>query len=236
MKKFLTAVPVLIAIAGLLTSLFIARGLETGKIAGLSISGNRLLNFTWNMQLMILPVSLAAIGAAFAFDRKNARSFFRFSLGYARQAGAQESEWPVIGPLIALAFTLGTIMYMSFSVSAQGGAINASFFRLLPLVLLFSFTNAWTEEMVSRFVIVTGLHGRLSTTAICLISATVFGLAHLSGTPGGPFGVVASGVMGGLLAKSVIETRSMGWALLIHFLQDVVIFGAGAMVLAGEHG
>ena len=58
--------------------------------------------------------------------------------------------------------------------------------------------------------------------------------AHYFGTPSGIFGVVMSGLMGWLLAKSVIETRGLAWALLIHFLQDVVIFGAGAMIIAGN--
>ena len=46
--------------------------------------------------------------------------------------------------------------------------------------------------------------------------------------------IITSGFLGWLLAKSVIETKGLGWALLIHFLQDVVIFGAGAMIIAGQ--
>ncbi|MDZ4714742.1 MAG: hypothetical protein SH819_04660 [Cytophagales bacterium] len=60
----------------------------------------------------------------------------------------------------------------------------------------------------------------------------MFGLPHFFGTQNGVFGVIMSGLLGWLLAKSVIETKSLGWALLIHFLQDVVIFGAGAMIVA----
>jgi hypothetical protein len=59
-------------------------------------------------------------------------------------------------------------------------------------------------------------------------------LAHIYGTPNGVFGVIASGTLGWFLAKSVIETRGLGWAWFIHFLQDVVIFGSGALVLAGH--
>ncbi|HMJ71141.1 MAG TPA: CPBP family intramembrane glutamic endopeptidase [Cyclobacteriaceae bacterium] len=124
---------------------------------------------------------------------------------------------------------------MSFRVIPQHGVMNGSFFELLPLVLLFAATNAWSEEIFSRFVIVSGLYGKLKPDVICLISAGIFGMAHFAfGTPGGLFGVVASGTMGWFMAKSVIETKGMGWALFIHFLQDVVIFGAGAMVLAGQ--
>jgi membrane protease YdiL (CAAX protease family) len=112
--------------------------------------------------------------------------------------------------------------------------VNETFYKLIPLVLLFAATNAWTEEILSRFVIVAGLHGKLSPDAICWISSIIFGLGHFFGTPNGIFGVIASGILGWLLAKSVFETKSLGWALLIHFLQDVVIFGAGAMTLAGQ--
>jgi hypothetical protein len=42
-----------------------------------------------------------------------------------------------------------------------------------------------------------------------------------------------AGLMGWILAKSMIETKALGWALFIHFFQDVVIFGGGAMIIAG---
>jgi uncharacterized protein len=123
---------------------------------------------------------------------------------------------------------------MSMTVASQHGVMNETFFNLMPLVLLMAATNAWSEEMISRLVVVAGLHGRVSSSAICGISAGLFGLAHFYGTPSGFFGVIASSALGWFLARSMVETKSMGWALFIHFLQDVVIFGAGAMVLAGS--
>jgi membrane protease YdiL (CAAX protease family) len=125
-------------------------------------------------------------------------------------------------------------MFMSVSVAAQGGELNGIFLRLLPLVLLLAASNAWTEEIFTRFVIVAGLSGKLSPTAVCWTSALVFGLPHFFGTPSGVVGMAMAGLMGWMLAKSMIETRSMAWALTIHFLQDVVICGGGAMVLAGQ--
>jgi len=139
------------------------------------------------------------------------------------------------GTLVAVFFTLGTASLMSFGVIQQQGAINGSFFSLLPLVILFAVTNAWSEEIIARFVIVSGLHGKLPADVICWISAVVFGLAHIAGTPNGLFGVIAAGALGWLLAKSVLVTGGLGWALLIHCLQDLVIFGAGAMIIAGGH-
>ncbi|HTF28965.1 MAG TPA: CPBP family intramembrane glutamic endopeptidase [Flavitalea sp.] len=123
---------------------------------------------------------------------------------------------------------------MSIGVSSQNGLINDSFFTLIPLVLLFSATNAWSEEIFSRFVIVAGLDGKLKPGTICWISAIIFGIPHFLGTPSGIFGVLMSGLLGWILAKSVIETRGLSWALLIHSLQDVIIFGAGARIIAGQ--
>ena len=111
--------------------------------------------------------------------------------------------------------------------------INGTFWKFLPLVLLFAATNAWSEEILSRFVIVAGLHDKLRPSVICWISAAIFGVPHFFGTPSGIFGVMMAGLMGWILAKSMLETKALGWALFIHFLQDLVIFGAGAMIIAG---
>jgi hypothetical protein len=56
---------------------------------------------------------------------------------------------------------------------------------------------------------------------------------HFFGTPSGIFGALMAGLMGWLLARSMLETKSLGWALFIHFLHDLVIFGGGAMIIAG---
>jgi membrane protease YdiL (CAAX protease family) len=78
---------------------------------------------------------------------------------------------------------------------------------LLPLVLLFAATNAWSEEIISRFVIVAGLYGKLSPSVICWISAVIFGGPHFFGTPSGIFGVMMAGLMGWILAKSMLEQK-----------------------------
>jgi len=184
------------------------------------------------MQLYILPISFVGLGFLFFYDRNSFRSFFRFKLN---TVDDHQSTWKTLGPILAIAFTVGTVLLMSFNVMASNGTINTTFFRLLPLVILFAATNAWSEEMVSRFVIVAGLFGKIRPTVICWISAIIFGIPHFLGTPSGLSGVVMSGLLGWLLAKSVIETKSLGWALFIHFLQDMAIFGAGAMIISGSN-
>lgn len=222
--------PIAIAAAGVFTVAGSAQLLSKGKLALLNISSYPVINLTYTTQFYGLVVSTLGLIFVFCYYRNSFRKFFRFGLFYPDDSA---SNWYTLGPAIAVAFTIGSVVMMSFGVSAQNGKMNDHFFRLLPLVFLFSATNAWTEEVISRFVLISGLYGKIKPNAICWISATIFGLPHFFGTPSGVFGVFMSGLLGWILAKSVLETRSMGWALLIHFLQDLVIFGAGAMILAG---
>jgi membrane protease YdiL (CAAX protease family) len=204
----------------------VGRLLGSGTIPVWTISENMEINFSFTLQVMVLVVSFAAIGFVYFFDKTSFKTFFRLRTSRA------ENDWNTLGPVVAIAFTLGTTMYMSFAVASKHGVVNGQFWKLLPLVLLFAATNAWSEEILSRFVIVAGLHGRLSPPVICWISSVIFGVPHFFGTPSGIFGVMMAGLMGWILAKSMLETKALGWALFIHFLQDVVIFGGGAMIIA----
>lgn len=225
------ALPIAVSAAGLFTVAYLGYLLLEGHLPVFGVSTFRLINFTFTMQLGGLVVSLAALLVLYLYDRVAFRTFFRFRL---RTPDDTASTWPVLGPVLLVAFSMGLIAMMSFTVAAGKGTMNGTFFSLLPLVLVFAATNAWTEEILSRCVIVAGLSGKLPPSAICWISGVLFGVAHVRGTPSGVFGVITTGILGGLLAKSVVDTRSLGWALLIHFFLDVIIFGAGAMVLAGS--
>lgn len=215
-------VPVLIGLAGLLSMTLLAYLLDTGTLPKWQISPYEIVNLTFTMQVMVLPLSFVALGSMYFLNKENFKTFFRAGF---------KSSWNLYGLLIAITFTAGNALMMS----AVHGTVNNTFFSLVPYVILFSATNAWSEEIFSRFVIVAGLHGKLKPGVICYISAIIFGLPHFFGTPSGITGVIMSGLLGWFLARSVIETRGMGWAFLIHFLQDLVIFGAGAMIIAGNN-
>jgi len=221
------AIPVLVSAMGVSLAAAIALLLGNGTISTWVISENKEINFSFTLQIMVLVVSFAAMGFVYFFNKTCFRIFFRL------RTSREENDWNTLGPVLAVGFTLGTTMYMSFAVASKHGVINGQFWRLLPLVLLFAAINAWSEEVISRFVIVAGLYGKLSPSVICWISAVIFGGPHFFGTPSGIFGVMMAGLMGWILAKSMLETKALGWALFIHFLQDVVIFGGGAMIIAG---
>lgn len=222
--------PIVIGAGGLLYMLAIAYFLNNGSLPVWVISPHRVVNFSFTMQMMVLPVSFVALALLYWYDSKNFRKFFRFRFRSPRK----NDQWHLYGPVVLLAFSAGNMLMMLMSMSVGKGVFNEKFVSLLPLVLLLSITNAWSEEIFSRLVIVAGLDGKIKPDIICLVSGLLFGLAHIEGTPGGFFGIIVTGALGWLLAKSVIETRAIGWALLIHFILDVIIFGAGAMIIA--HG
>jgi uncharacterized protein len=230
-KSISIVIPVIIGLGGLLLMTLIAYLLHKGTLPTWEISEHKILNFTFTMQFMALPLSFLAIGFMFIYRKEYATKFFRLAI----KPTDKNSQWLAYGPMVGMLLTLGTGLFMSGGVMAEHGTINQSFLALLPFVLLFSATNAWSEEIFSRFVIMAGLDGKVKPEIICLVSGIIFGVPHFFfGTPSGVFGVLMSGLLGWFLAKSVVETGGLGWAMLIHFLQDVMIFGAGAMILASQ--
>jgi membrane protease YdiL (CAAX protease family) len=224
------AIPILVGSIGLISMTLIANFLHNGSFPLIEVSPHKIVSHTFTMQIMVLPISFIAVGMMFFYDREKFRKFFRVSL---RQSSAT-NNWNSYGPVLAIVITLGNALLMSPAVIAEHGVMNPTFIELIPWVVFFSAANAWSEEIFARFVIVAGLDGKINPATICVISGIIFGVPHFFGTPGGFFGVIVTSGLGWILAKSVVETKGLGWAWVIHFLQDVIIFGAGSMIVAGN--
>lgn len=82
------------------------------------------------------------------------------------------------------------------------------------------------EESITRLGVVVVLKDRLTDKTIPIFSALIFGIIHYWRNPGGFPGVILAGFLAWFLAKSILETKGIFWAWLIHFLQDVIIFSA----------
>jgi membrane protease YdiL (CAAX protease family) len=98
--------------------------------------------------------------------------------------------------------------------------------KFLPYAVAFALVNAFVEEMITRLGVIVALKDMMPDHRIALISGGLFGFVHYWGTPGGFGGVLLAGFLGWLLAKSILETRGIFWAWLIHFFQDVIIISA----------
>lgn len=137
----------------------------------------------------------------------------------------KNDNWKNVGVNFAIIITIVTIIIMYFSIKNKTFD-NINFVTLLPFVVIFSLSNAFIEEMMYRFGVVVALQRIISDKKIALVSGLIFGSIHYFGIPGGLIGVIVAGFLGWFLAKSIIETKGIFWAYLIHFLQDFVIISA----------
>lgn len=194
-----------------------------------------------NAQAQRFIIAVLMVGVSWLVLRdRNAFFFAKGDLnapaGPLKLAGVMGTgTWCKRGPLIALALCAGLTL---FAVIA-GGAPLSNLSRALPLmpyVILFAAMNAFGEEMNYRAPQLGALQGPVGPAQALLMTAAYFGIGHFYGVPYGVIGVVMSFVLGWVLGKSMLETKGMFWAWLIHFCMDVVIFtfmAAGSVTPGG---
>lgn len=133
-------------------------------------------------------------------------------------------RWNVIAP--ALLLVISTVLLVQLSI------VSHASHRFHPLLLLlglgtavvFAALNAICEEFRFRCVLLA--HGIRSVGVGQAVAATsvLFALAHFGGHPSGFSGMALAGFFAWVMARSMVDTRGLGWAWLFHFIQDVIIF------------
>lgn len=128
-----------------------------------------------------------------------------------------------IGRNFAIILRLGTL---AFLVLAGRPPVNIVIraLPLLPFVLIAAVLNAFNEEMTYKASFLSVLENVVGKYQALWLMAVYFGIGHFYGIPYGVIGVIMAGFLGWFLGKSMLETRGVGWAWLIHFVQDVLIF------------
>lgn len=200
----------------------------------LTIFERDLYNHEISYQITVLLLAVVLIGIIYAMTGKTGLSY----LNLKRRDGKirpepwigikpKETEtWRHLGLNFAIVITLVTSIVIYFQV-IQGGRMSLELFPGLLLVIVFALTNAFSEEIIFRFSFVAVVHHSGYSPYVAQgLAAAIFGGIHYFGTPGGIPGVLMAALIGWILAKSMLETRGLFWALAIHFLQDVVIFSA----------
>ncbi len=137
-----------------------------------------------------------------------------------------QENWGHVGRNFAIVISLVTTFIIYFQVIKSNTIPFGKILYVLPFGIVFSLTNSFVEEMITRFGVVVALKGVFSDKVIAFIAAIIFGIVHYWGTPGGMTGVLTAGFLGWFLAKSILETQGIFWAWFIHFLQDVIILTA----------
>lgn len=222
------AIPIVLTVV-YTAALSLAGGLS--RIIGLEVSGNSFVNRQVTYQVILLLITGVSLLTTYILNRENFLTYFSF--GQISIPGnelkffgiKQGDSWLKTGLSLCVVITGVTVVFMYFQLTKTD--VDWS---ILPngifWIVLFSLTNSFGEEMIYRMGLVSPLQGLLTPTKLFLISAVIFGLAHINGMPSGIIGIALAGILGFVLAKSVFETQGFFWAWLIHFLQDLVIIGS----------
>ncbi len=233
MLEILTPLAIVIAA----TILMLRLGMIAEKFQ-LPVSKLSYINTQFKYQLLLLPVAMLVLAAAYALNTSN----FSALAGMGNIAApakevswmgiAEGESWLNVGSNLTFFITLATLSFVYLQFRKTGGA--NLLLPYLPWVLLFSLMNSFAEEAIFRIGILVPLFGVIDTSYVLIISAVAFGAPHLRGMPNGMAGMLMAGLLGWILAKSVLETSGVFWAWGIHFLQDIVIYSALAMAAAKQ--
>jgi membrane protease YdiL (CAAX protease family) len=204
-----------------------------------SVSGLEYINTQSKYQTLLLGVAILVLFAIYLVNGANFSTFLASGNIAAPAKGvswlgiSDGESWLSLGASLSFFITLATSTFVYLQFRKSGGGLR-KIVPFIPWILLFSVTNSFSEEVVYRLGIIVPLVGSVDTAYILLISAAAFGAPHLRGMPNGIVGALMAGLLGWLLAKSVIETNGIFWAWFIHFLQDIVIFSAFVMAAANK--
>lgn len=139
-------------------------------------------------------------------------------------------SWTVFGRNYAI---IATGILLFFLVPALRPSLNNFSVGLLLFAAVCAAMNAFAEEFLYRAALLPQLLPAFGKSTAILIAAIWFGLAHYFGVPSGITGVLITAIGGWFFAKSMVETRGMGWPWFMHFVSDfavyMVILLAGAL-------
>ncbi len=133
-------------------------------------------------------------------------------------------NWLATGIKFAVIISGVTGAYLYFGYQEALAEVQIYQWLLALLIALpLAFTNSFTEGIITRWTIAEGLTGSLAKYAPW-VSALIFGTAHYFGVPGGFVGTIMAGFLAWLLTRSIQDTKGIGWAWIVHFIQDILIF------------
>ncbi|MBI5841958.1 MAG: CPBP family intramembrane metalloprotease [Chloroflexi bacterium] len=148
------------------------------------------------------------------------------------KAGA---TWNKAGRTSAIVLSLGTLTFLILAGRPSLDIVVRAL-PFLPVILLASAVNAFSEEMFAKASFLSVLEDVVGKHQALWLMASAFGIGHFYGIPYGVVGVLMAGFLGWWLGKSMLETRGLWWAWFIHFMQDLWIFAfavVGSIVPGG---
>jgi membrane protease YdiL (CAAX protease family) len=143
-------------------------------------------------------------------------------------------SWVKLTPIFSILFLVITGSFLVFRLHVNSSDILFSrLMTALPYVVLFPILNAIIEEVRFRNVLLAIGEPVLGGTTVLLMTTTLFGLSHFgsflgtSGTNGslvaGLVYAVGAAYIGWICGRSILETRGVLAAWIIHGCSDLVI-------------
>jgi membrane protease YdiL (CAAX protease family) len=141
-----------------------------------------------------------------------------------RKRGSTEFlRWGRFGPIMFV-FLAGLTAYVAAPMLAGATDIGAAL-PFLGVAALAALLNAFWEEVAYRAAPLSQLRRAVGPTMGVVILAAWFGLGHFyGGIPSGFIGALVTGLAALLFGRAMIETRGLGWPLVLHFAGDLVIY------------
>lgn len=151
-------------------------------------------------------------------------------IGPVRWLGIKPGEsWKVFGWIFTSGAGIAVLITLAFSVPLTATAFSHAL-PLLPVAILLAALNAFAEESYFRASMLSTLSNLIGKDQALLLACIFFGLAHwVYGSPPGLIGFAMTAFLAFLLGKSMLETKGMLWAWIIHFVPDVLIFFSYAL-------
>ena len=195
----------------------------------------------------LLGIGLPVVGALFLFNIGNrTKSFVSYQIitllgavviSAVALATSPNSSIYKLGDLTApadnfIGASYGAFTLIAFAVTTlvvylqvvRGKEIDKSLLIRFALIALpLSAMNALTEELIFRAAIMQSIIHVAGPVIVVVLSGLLFGIPHYFGNPGKLPGVVMSTFLGVIAAQSIFDTGGLGWAWIMHFVQDVPI-------------
>jgi membrane protease YdiL (CAAX protease family) len=152
----------------------------------------------------------------------------RKSLGWLR-AGRIDRN-PVTATAAIIVLSSSALVFYQLTFRPDLTALGA----LMPLDLLggvmfagifFPLLNATLEELVFRGVLFDAVEAEWGWPVALVVTAIIFGVAHVSGYPPGPVGAVLAGLYGSVLGLLRVWVGGLALPIVAHVAADATIFG-----------
>lgn len=196
-------------------------------------------NYQWVMADSLVQFLPTALMLAVAFTYGQTRRSLFISNGDLSATSAinmfgPNASWVKLTPLFSILFLVITGSFLVFRLRVNSSDILFSRLMVaLPFVVLFPILNAIIEEIRFRNVLLAIGEPTLGGTTVLLMTTTLFGLSHFGSFLGtsGARGSLAAGFtyaigaafIGWICGRSILETRGVLAAWIIHGSSDLVI-------------